>query len=160
MSFRNNIRGINNALIYLCNIEEFLQLEAKKSTEPAKNVEKLRLYKYLMFLYCLTLLTTGMMTSFYFSLFTGVYATIITKTDMVFTFLSYSYGIWTIIYPGMALSADLLVCTLLKQATKSFEQFNSLLEQKNKFISNRPLHMQWVKPNPHNVSTRSFSHGY
>ena len=160
LSFKKNIKGINNALIHLCNIKEFLQFGAKKSTEPAKNMGKLRLYKYLMFLFCLTLLTAGIMTSFYFSLFTGVHAKELTKTDMIFTFLAYSYGIWTIIYPGMALSADLLVCTILEEATKSYEQFSSVLEQKNTFFPNRPVHMQWVNPKPHDVSTRSFSHGY
>ena len=160
LSFKNNIKGINNALIYVCSIKEFLRFGAKKSMEPARNMEKLRLYKYLMFLFCLTLLTTGMMASFYFSLFIGAHAKELTKTDMIFTFLAYSYGIWTMIYPGMAFSADLLVCTLSEDATKSFEQFSSLLEQKNTFFPNRPVHMQWVNPKSQDVSTKSFMHGY
>ena len=160
LSFKNNIKGINNALIYLCSIKEFLRFGSKKSTEPAKNMEKFRLYKYLMFLFCLTLLTTGMMTSFYFSLFIGAHAKELTKIDMIFTFLAYSYGTWTIIYPGMAFSADLLVCTLSEDATKSFEQFGSLLEQKNTFFPNRSVHMQWVNPKSQDVSTRSVFHGY
>lgn len=160
LSFKNNIKGINNALIYLCSIKEFSRFRAKKSAEPAKNMEKLRLYKYLMLLFCLTLLTTGMMTSFYFSLFIGAHAKELTKTDMIFTFLAFSYGIWNMIYPGMAFSADLLVCTLSEDATKSFEQFSSLLEQKNTFFPNRPVHMQWVNPKSQDVSTRSFLHGY
>ena len=160
LSFKNNIEGINSVLKYLCNMKEFLQFVAKKSTEPAQNMKKLKLYKYLLFLFCITLLTTGMMTSFWFTLVAGTYGEDLTNTDMILTFLALFFSNWAFIYPGMAVSADLLVCTLMEEVTKGFEKFSLLLEQKGISFPKREVHMRWANPKPNDVSMKEFSPGY
>ena len=79
---------------------------------------------------------------------------------MLLTFMAFLFGILTYIYPGMALSADLLVCTLLKETTEGFHQFNSLLKENNAFGLKETSHKPGTKTKPNYVAKQSISQRY
>ena len=160
LSFKHNVTGINDVLQSLCETKQYLQCIAEKSKCPATQMKKWRLYRYLIFISIINIFATGMMLSFYFQFVYVHYSKDLTSTEMLLTFMAFLFGILTYIYPGMALSADLLVCTLLTDTTAGFHQFNSLLKENNAFGLNETLHKPGTRTKPKYVAKQNLLNRY
>ena len=160
LSFKNNVTGINEVLHGLYHMKSYLQYVAEKSMFPATQMKKWRLYRYLIFISIINIFATGMMLSFYFQFVYVLYSKDLTSTELILTFLAFLFGILTYIYPGMALSADLLVCTLLKDTTESFHQFSSLLKENNASGLNETLHKPGTRRKPKYMAKQNISQRY
>ena len=160
LSFKHNVTGINDVLQSLCETKQYLQCIAEKSKCLATQMKKWRLYRYLIFISIINIFATGMMLSFYFQFVYVHYSKDLTSTEMLLTFMAFLFGILTYIYPGMALSADLFVCTLLTDTTEGFHQFNSLLKENNAFGLNETLHKPGTRTKPKYVAKQNLLNRY
>ena len=132
--FKRTVVGLNKTLRHLTKINEELHtyLSDKNVVFRGNNISCFYLYLRLFTLEVIALLTSGVMSYAWTTLFFRKYSSLFTTGEKVAVSFTLFMSCVCLIYPPMTKSSDFVVCYLLEETKNTFEYFKIAMTSKTK----------------------------